>query len=382
MPRETPTIESSLADMPKRKWLRAIEAVAEEDGYFQSLGKSHFSAFIERETTLLVTFETYQGMHALSDKAQPLGWDMVRNHDWSHLCLASDGDTWFRAEEVYAYFDRLIDDGFFDEFDQVLFYGAGPCAYAAAAYSVAAPGAAVVAIQPQATLNPRITEWDDRFADMRILDFTSRYGYAPDMLDAAERVFVLYDPRERLDAMHAALFTRANVTKLRMPFMGDALQTDLLEIDQLDPLLQAAAEGTLDAARFAALYRARRDYLPYLRNLSQAINTQGRELLLEALCANVSARMKAPALPAASNASAPDARPAWPRPRPPPDRFSIWRAAPLCASPAPMTQSLTIRRPDDWHLHLRDGDMLRAVVPHSARDFARAIIMPNLVPPW
>ena len=46
-----------------------------------------------------------------------------------------------------------------------------------------------------------------------------------------------------------------------------------------------------------------------------------------------------------------------------------------------MTQSLTIRRPDDWHLHLRDGDMLRAVLPHSARDFARAIIMPNLVPP-
>ncbi|HAC48056.1 MAG TPA: dihydroorotase, partial [Sulfitobacter sp.] len=46
-----------------------------------------------------------------------------------------------------------------------------------------------------------------------------------------------------------------------------------------------------------------------------------------------------------------------------------------------MTQSFTIRRPDDWHLHLRDGDMLRAVLPHSARDFARAIIMPNLVPP-
>ena len=46
-----------------------------------------------------------------------------------------------------------------------------------------------------------------------------------------------------------------------------------------------------------------------------------------------------------------------------------------------MTKSLTIRRPDDWHLHLRDGDMLRAVLPHSAAHFARAIIMPNLVPP-
>lgn len=43
--------------------------------------------------------------------------------------------------------------------------------------------------------------------------------------------------------------------------------------------------------------------------------------------------------------------------------------------------TLTIRRPDDWHLHLRDGAMLRAVLPETARHFARAIIMPNLVPP-
>ncbi|WP_415920821.1 dihydroorotase [Tateyamaria sp. SN6-1] len=43
--------------------------------------------------------------------------------------------------------------------------------------------------------------------------------------------------------------------------------------------------------------------------------------------------------------------------------------------------SLTIARPDDWHLHLRDGAMLEAVLPWTARDFARAIIMPNLVPP-
>ncbi len=46
-----------------------------------------------------------------------------------------------------------------------------------------------------------------------------------------------------------------------------------------------------------------------------------------------------------------------------------------------MSQSLTLRRPDDWHLHLRDGAMLQAVLPETARDFARAIIMPNLVPP-
>jgi dihydroorotase len=46
-----------------------------------------------------------------------------------------------------------------------------------------------------------------------------------------------------------------------------------------------------------------------------------------------------------------------------------------------MTDTLTIRRPDDWHLHLRDGDMLRAVAGFTARQFARAIVMPNLTPP-
>ncbi len=46
-----------------------------------------------------------------------------------------------------------------------------------------------------------------------------------------------------------------------------------------------------------------------------------------------------------------------------------------------MTRSVTLRRPDDFHLHLRDGAMLRGVLPESARHFARALVMPNLVPP-
>ncbi|MBX3616687.1 dihydroorotase [Nitrosomonas sp.] len=43
--------------------------------------------------------------------------------------------------------------------------------------------------------------------------------------------------------------------------------------------------------------------------------------------------------------------------------------------------NLTITRPDDWHLHLRDGEQMRAVLPHTAKQFARAIVMPNLRPP-
>ena len=46
-----------------------------------------------------------------------------------------------------------------------------------------------------------------------------------------------------------------------------------------------------------------------------------------------------------------------------------------------MTETLTITRPDDWHLHVRDGAAMAAIVPHSAAQFGRAIIMPNLKPP-
>ncbi len=46
-----------------------------------------------------------------------------------------------------------------------------------------------------------------------------------------------------------------------------------------------------------------------------------------------------------------------------------------------LTTSLTLTRPDDWHLHVRDGAALQTVVPHTAAQFGRAIIMPNLKPP-
>ncbi|MEO0745165.1 MAG: phosphoadenosine phosphosulfate reductase [Pseudomonadota bacterium] len=286
--------DPDLADLPKRGWLGKVAAISEAEGFFRPLGKRHFAAHVERGDTLIVTFETIQGIRALSESAEPLGWSMVRDNGWSSLCVVSEGDTWFRDRNVFGLFDNLIDDGFFDGFGTILFYGAGPCGYAAAAYSVAAPGARVFAIQPQATLDPRVTEWDDRFVEMRRTDFTARYGYAPDMLDACAHAFVLYDPAETLDAMHAALFTRTGVTKLRMRHMGDAIQSDLMQMDALLPLLEQAANGSLTEAAFATAYRDRRTHRPYLRRLMAALDARGRDELVEMLARNVTERMKAP----------------------------------------------------------------------------------------
>lgn len=288
------SLTRSLAGLDKAAWKAGLAQIAEECGMFQPLGARHFATFIDEGDTLLVTFETVGGIRSLSEDGHPLGFELVRRKGWSHLAVISDGDTWFRDPLLYGFFDRLIDDGFFEDFDRVIFYGAGPCGYAAAAYSVAAPGSLVLAIQPQATLDPRMTEWDDRFAEMRRLSFTDRYGYAPDMLDAAEQAFVLYDPRVQLDAMHASLFQRRNVTRLRLWHLGETLQTSLLEMKLLIPLIAAAGAGKLTEAGFYRAYRKRRDYRPYLQNLLQYLVKTERDDLQALLCRNVTSRMNAP----------------------------------------------------------------------------------------
>ncbi|MEE4188952.1 MAG: phosphoadenosine phosphosulfate reductase [Roseobacter sp.] len=284
----------SLQHCSKSDWIAEVAELVEYDGSSARLGKRHSAFFTEHGKTLLVSFETLQGIRALSPKAQPMGWKMVKNNGWSCLSLVSDGDTWFRNPAVYAYFDHLVDDGFFEEFDRVLFFGAGPCGYAAAAFSVVAPGARVLAIQPQATLDPARTEWDRRFPEQRRVSFSGRFGYAPDMLEAAECAYVVYDPLQTEDAMHATLFSGPNVQKRRLRHMGSALQTDLLQMDALYGMLEAAAAGALTPSTFARLTRARRNHLPYLKRVLARLDRDDRTELARVLCHNVSARMRAP----------------------------------------------------------------------------------------
>jgi len=293
MQQGTIATETDLSGLSWTDWCERLHEVAGEDGFAEPLGDSHAAVFIENKPILLVTFETFASVKETSDAAQPLGWQMMDALGWSHLCLASNGETWFRDRHVYGFFDRLIDDGFFEEFDQVIFYGAGSCGYAAAAFSVASPGARVLALQPQATLDPRVTEWDDRFRHMRRVDFTSRFGYAPDMLDAAEHAYIVYDQEQDLDAMHAALFTRSNVTKLRVRFFGLELQAMLLKLQVLYRMLAQISAGKFTAANRARLLRARRADPAYQFNLLRHLQSRERHGLVIHLCRYVLERRNA-----------------------------------------------------------------------------------------
>ncbi|MEM8777028.1 MAG: phosphoadenosine phosphosulfate reductase [Pseudomonadota bacterium] len=287
-------MDASLAGLDWSKWLDRMQQVTDEDGFTEPLGENHAAILVENNTTLLVTFECFEDLEAQSNELQPFGWKIARTNGWSHLCITSKTTTWFREPRVYGFFDRMVDDGFFDEFDQVIFYGAGSCGYAAAAFSVAAPGARVFLIQPQATLDPRLAEWDQRYRKERRRDFTTRYGFAPDMLDACEKGVLLYDPNIEEDAMHSALFSRSNIMRFRMRHMGGFLDRGLMRVEILEQLINNFAADTLTLEKLAHIYRARRNDVPYLKGLLFRLEDEGRWYQIARLCQHVMRKRPGP----------------------------------------------------------------------------------------
>lgn len=283
-----------LSGLSHVEWLHGLEDFAEREGYFEELGQNHTAMLLDRSSTLLVTFESVRPLRSQSARAAPLAFEMSEITGWSALCLLAKRHQWYRDRAIYAYFDRLVDDGFFDEFKHIVFYGEGMGAYAAAAYSVAAPGSTVILVSPQATLDPRVTEWDTRFIGMRKTSFTDRYGYAPDMIEGAEKVFVLYDPVEEFDAMHASLFQGRHVHRHRCRLLGPALGNSLRDIRMLEPLLLAAGQGKLTDQLIYKMLRNRRRYRPYLSKVLSHLQDDGRDKLARQLCSFAIRKLKDP----------------------------------------------------------------------------------------
>ncbi|AGI67783.1 hypothetical protein OAN307_c21510 [Octadecabacter antarcticus 307] len=285
-----------LGDLDRSVWMERVEQTAEEFGHAEPVGPDHMALFIDAGRTLLVGFETIASVRKHNDDDAPLGWGFVQSHGWSSLTLmANTQPDWFRHPAMFGYFDRMIDDGFFDDFDQVLFYGAGAAGYAAAAYSVAAPDAQVLVIQPQATLDPGLARWDRRHLNARSMDFTTRFGYAPMMVETADKVTIVHDPSVVEDAMHASLFKGGNITHLDCPYLGPNAHHALVAMDVMPDMIEQAMDATLTPASFATLWRARQTYLPYLRTLFHRLDGQDHhERLLARLCRYVGANSKRP----------------------------------------------------------------------------------------
>jgi hypothetical protein len=274
-------------------WQHAMLAIAEGDGDFLALGDRHWAFFSEERPVLLVTFEDVTSLRERPDNL-PEHFELARSRGWSLLTILAEGETWWRDTAVYRYFDRLADDGFLEDFDRVIFYGAGAAGYAAAAYSITAPGAELVLVAPRATLDPSRAGWDERHRIARRIDFRDRYGYAPDMTESASRVWLIHDPLHKPDAMHAALFQRPWVTLLTARYTGEGTEDTLREMRVLDRILEAAMDGKFSASFFSWLWRGRRSNSSYLRAILAAARLTGHRRREIKICRSVVSRLNAP----------------------------------------------------------------------------------------
>ncbi len=248
-----------MQDSRRIEWAGQLAAIGAEHGFYEELDAEHKALFLRGNGTLVVTFDNLDDARQKPEDRLPWGVRFIAGQGWSALGISAHGWTWYRSEKVFDFFDRLRDEGFFDGFERVVFYGASMAGYAALAFSAAAPGATVIALSPQATLDRSVTAcWETRYRAAWRRDFSGRYGYAPDQIGAARKVWVIFDPCMGQDAMHAALIRGPNVSHIRARHMGHNMGTALSMIGALKPLVTACIDGSATPARLYALLRARR----------------------------------------------------------------------------------------------------------------------------
>jgi pimeloyl-ACP methyl ester carboxylesterase len=286
--------QATLEGDTKAEWRSNLQKLGDEKGFCALLGDHHTALFCEGGDTLIVTFENLDHVFELNDTKLPWGYDFVTKNGWSLLGMMAHGWTWYRDEDVYDFFDRLRDEGFFEGYKRVVFYGASMGGYAAAAFSAACPGATVVLISPQATLSREDASWETRYFKAWKRDFSSRYGFAPDMIKAAEKVYLYYDPLAPLDAMHAALFRGDNVIKLRCRYFGHRIASMWTRIGILKPIVEQSIAGTLTEIDFYKMLRGRRENTRYQREMLERLEKKQRPWLIEQYCSAVLARRGGP----------------------------------------------------------------------------------------
>ncbi|MDZ4135744.1 MAG: hypothetical protein U1D06_09155, partial [Paracoccaceae bacterium] len=256
-------------------WAALAATLAGPDGFFRDNGLHSF-VHIPRGDTLVVSFDNLDIAMTKREDRRPWGFSFIEKQGWSMLGVMANGWTWYRDPWVWDQFDQLAASGFFARYKRVVFYGASMGGYAACAFVAACPGADVVAISPQSTLDRVLVPWETRYKTAWDSDFSGRYGDAAKVSAAAGRVTILYDPYEPLDAGHVNRFEAGNVIKLRTPLLGHRLGSSLHQMGILAPITLGALNGTLTGPEFYRILRARKNFARYQRELFKRALDQGR----------------------------------------------------------------------------------------------------------
>jgi hypothetical protein len=217
-----------------------------------------------RSETLLVTFDNLGSINERPAERPWPAWMEARAEalNYSILGLQSHHKDWYRSSEAPEQITELQTQGFFGQFQNIVFTGTSMGGFAALCFAGLVPGARVLAFSPQSTLNRSIAPFERRYPyPYRKFDWQS-----PGYLDAAQYTgrissgHIFYDPKVREDKLHARRLRAPSMTEVRVPFAGHTLIRVLAKSGSLDHLLAAyPASGRVDAGFFRLLRNKRRN---------------------------------------------------------------------------------------------------------------------------
>ncbi len=260
------------------------EAIA-HNGWVRDLGR-HMAVFVPRGRLLLVTFDR-KDMHLEPAPRYPWGSSFAAKAGYSHLGIIMKGPSdWFRQRPILDFFDELRDEGFFEFFDEVVFYGSSMGGFAACTFSAAAPGARVVAFSPQSTLRLDRAPFEKRYFRGYTLGNWDdpRYVDAATTLRLAGGVSVFCDPFHTEDAAHLARLPKAHMRVIACPYVGHRVPQVLSRYGGFSTFMQDVIEGRADVARIRAFMAGRKRSTAYHRQLAiHALNRNHPELALRVI---------------------------------------------------------------------------------------------------
>lgn len=250
---------------------RLAALAAGKDGSFKQMTR-HFAGFYRRSRQLVVTFDHMKSRDQPGPRF-PWCYELLEKKGISQLgIMMGRRNDWFRHGDLFDYFDGLKADGFFDQFDDVLFYGSSMGGYGACAFAAAAPGARILALMPQTTLAPDLVPDEKRYrrAFARGDWEDPRYRDGVDGVAVSSQTQLLYDPYFPKDRLHADRLKGANVQHLKAFFAGHNVTRTLQFNGMLRIVLERAlANDPVGEMEYYRLYReARRSAPSHMRNLA------------------------------------------------------------------------------------------------------------------
>lgn len=275
------------------RWLDELRPGTAGEGFLDKRHR-HSLMFVRRPVRrLLVTFDNLSNVGDTGLLREPWGFKFAQDAKISHLGVMAHVADWYRDPDLIARMQALAAEGFFDGYDRVVFAGVSMGGFAAIALGSLVPGAHVVAVNPQSTLDPDLVPWETRYETGRRQDWTLPLSDAAALTGALGPVHVFYDPYHALDQRHVDRFAGDNIRLFHCRYSVHKTAVFLRKIGALKPVMERVIFDELGAAEFYRLYRGRRD-LPWFRGSVVAYFTaKGRSEMAERFTQAFRARLRA-----------------------------------------------------------------------------------------